>query len=294
MEMCIRVLEERCTDGGCAYRPGGAPRADATCWAILALQASGGRREPAEKAREALGKMQRPDGRVCISSRHEEVCWPTALAILAWHGSSRHKDRRSEALRFLLDFQGRRILGHTVGATASDCAPGGWPWVAGTHSWVEPTAYALMALRLSGYGAHHRAQEAQQLLLSRQLSVGGWNYGNTVVFGQELHPMPETTGMALQAVADVPPRSRVEKSLSYLRSQAPLLRTPFSAAWALLGLRAWREQIPNEHEHLDSILRRQEQDGPYDTVSLSILVLARYCRCGLVDFLRLVSSKEQE
>jgi hypothetical protein len=150
-----------------------------------------------------------------------------------------------------------------------------------------------MALRLSGYGAHHRAQEAQQLLLSRQLSVGGWNYGNTVVFGQELHPMPETTGMALQAVADVPPRSRVEKSLSYLRSQAPSLRTPFSAAWAILGLRAWREQIPNEHEHLDSILRRQEQDGPCDTVSLSILVLARYCRCGLVDFLRLVSSKEQ-
>jgi len=295
MEMFVRILEERCTGGGgFAYRPGGEPRPDATCWAILALQAHDGRRELAEKAREALGRMQRPDGRVCLSPRHEDVCWPTALAVLAWHGSSRHEGHRSKAVRFLLDFQGRRIVNHTVGVTASDCTPGGWPWAVGTHSWVEPTAYALVALRLSGYGTHARAQEAQQLLLHRQLSAGGWNYGNTVVFGKELHPMPETTGMALQAVADVPPRSGVKKSLSYLRSQAPSLRTPFAVAWTILGLSAWQEQIPDEHEHLDSIIRKQEQDGPYDTVSLSLLVLARYCRRGLVDFLRPVSSQEQE
>ncbi len=294
METCIRVLEERCTRGGFACRPGGQPRPDATCWAILALQASGSRREPAESAKEALGKMQRPDGRVCISPRHPDACWPTALAILAWHGSSRHQSRRRRAVRFLLDFQGRRIRDHTVGVAASDCASQGWPWVAGTHSWVEPTAYALLALRLSGYGAHDRAQEAQQLLLNRQLPAGGWNYGNTVVFGRELHPMPETTGMALQAVADVLPRSQVEKSLCYLRSQAPLLRTPLAVAWTILGLSAWQEQIPDEHEHLDSIIRQQDQDGSCDTVSLSMLVLARYCRRGLVDFLRVVSPEEQE
>jgi hypothetical protein len=197
-------------------------------------------------------------------------------------------------VRFLLDFQGRRIRDQTVGVAASDCTSQGWPWVAGTHSWVEPTAYALLALRLSGYGAHDRAQEAQQLLLNRQLPAGGWNYGNTVVFGRELHPMPETTGMALQAVADVLSRSQVDKSLSYLRSQAPLLRTPLAVAWTILGLNAWQEQISNEHEHLDSVIRRQDQGGPCDTVSLSMLVLARYCRRGLVDFLRAVAPEEQE
>lgn len=295
MEAYIRVLEGRCTrGGGFACRPGGEPRPDATCWAILALQANGSRCELAQSAKEALGKMQRADGRVCISSRHPEACWPTALALLAWHGSSRHENRRRQAVRFLLDFQGRRIRDHTVGVAASDCTFQGWPWVAGTHSWVEPTAYALLALRLSGYGAHARAQEAQQLLLNRQLPRGGWNYGNTVVFGQELHPMPEITGMALQAIADGLPRDRVEKSLSYLRSQAPSLRTPFAVAWTILGLSAWQEQIPDEHEHLDRLVRQQDQDGPYDTVSLSMLVLARYCRRGLVDFLRLVSPQAQE
>jgi hypothetical protein len=295
MEMCIRVLEERCTrGGGFAYLPGGEPRPDATCWVILALQASGGRREPAERAKDALAKMQRSDGRVCISPRHKDACWPTALAILAWQGSSRHEGRRGKAVRFLLDSQGHRIPDNTVGVTASDCTSEGWPWVAGTHSWVEPTAYALLALRISGYGAHDRAQAAGQLLLHRQLSAGGWNYGNTVVFGQELHPMPETTGMALQALADVAPPSRVEKSLSYLRSQAPSLRTPFAVAWTILGLSTWQEQSSNEHEPLDSIIRKQEQDSPCDTVSLSLLILARCCRRGLVDFLRLVSSKERE
>lgn len=295
MEACIRVLEERCTrGGGFAYRPGGEPRPDATCWAILALQASGSRRDLAQSAKEALGKMQRPDGRVCISPRHPDACWPTALAVLAWHGSSRHESRRRQALRYLLDFQGRRLRGHTGGAAASDCTSQGWPWVAGTHSWVEPTAYALLALRLSGYGTHDRAQEAQQLLLHRQLPAGGWNYGNTTVFGRELRPMPETTGMVLQAVAEVLPRSRVEKSLSYLRSQAPSLRTPLAIAWTILGLSAWQEQILDEHEHLDSLVNRQNPDGPYDTVSVSMLVLARYCRRGLVDFLRRILPEGQE
>ncbi len=295
MDRCLRTLEERCsTSGEFAYRPGGPSRPDATCWGILALQAAGGRRELVERAREALGRTQGSDGRVCISPQHKDACWPTALAVLAWHGSAPHAGHQGKAVRFLLDFRERPLPHNKSGMTAADYAATGWPWIMGTHSWVEPTAYTLLALRISGQGTHPRVQEAQQLLLDRQLPAGGWNYGSTVVFGRELRPMPEITGMALQAAAGVLARRQVEKSISYLRSQLPSLHTPFTAAWALLGLSAWQEQVPEAEELLTGVLREQEHDGPCDTVSLSLLVLARNCRHGLLDFLKSVSLQERK
>jgi hypothetical protein len=58
-------------------------------------------------------------------------------------------------------------------------------------------------------------QEAKRLLLNRQLSVGGWNYGNTMVFGQNLHPMMESTGVALNALAGIASREEITPSLAY-------------------------------------------------------------------------------
>ena len=35
----------------------------------------------------------------------------------------------------------------------------GWPWVDGTHSWVEPTALALLVMGREGLSGHSRARE---------------------------------------------------------------------------------------------------------------------------------------
>ncbi len=289
----LRVLEDRYAQGtGFAYRPGGPPRPDATCWAILALRVAGSAAALIEEGRQALMNAQRQDGRVCISPQHPDACWPTPLAVLAWQGAPEYEDPRSKAIQFLLDLE--HAPGEPDPNVAHDGTIRGWPWIAKTHAWVEPTAYALMALRVCGYADHSRTHDAVRLLMNRQLPAGGWNYGNTAVFGQELRPMPETTGLALQALAGLASRAAVETSIVYLRSQLVHLNTPISLAWAMLGLHAWQETLQQPREQILHVLARQEQLGPYDTVSLSLLLLAWHCDAGLVRCLEEIHSRDEK
>lgn len=289
----LRLLEERYVEGiGFAYRPGGPSRPDATCWAILALRAAGGAAALTEEARQALVNAQREDGRVCISPEHADACWPTPLAVLAWQGAPQYEGPRGKAIQFLLDLE--HAPGEPDPNVAHDGTIRGWPWIAKTHAWVEPTAYALMALRVCGYADHSRTQDAVRLLMNRQLPAGGWNYGNTAVFEQELRPMPETTGLALQALTGLVARTDVDKSIAYLRSEIVHLHTPMSLACAILGLHAWQETLQQPREQILDILARQEQLGPYDTVSLSLLLLAWHCDAGLVRTLEEMHSGDEK
>ncbi len=289
----LRVLEDRYAQGmGFAYRPGGSSRPDATCWAVLALRATGGAAALIEEARQLLANAQREDGRVCISPEHADACWPTPLAVLAWQGAPEYEVPRKKAIQFLLDLE--QAPDEPDPNVAHDGTIRGWPWIAKTHAWVEPTAYALMALRVCGYADRGRTQDAVRLLMNRQLPAGGWNYGNTAVFEQELRPMPETTGLALQALAGLVARPDVDKSITYLRSELPRLNTPMSLASAILGLHAWQETLQQPQEQILHVLARQEQLGPYDTVSLSLLLLAWYCDAGLVRCLEEMHSRDEK
>jgi hypothetical protein len=119
------------------------------------------------------------------------------------------------------------------------------------------------------------------MILDRQLPNGGWNYGNTSVFDQVLRPMPETTGMALEALAGSVSEHRVETSLRRLAEEVTHLRTPLALAWAVLGLGAWNRRPPLAEDWIQAVLKRQKRYGPYDTALLSLLLLAFYARTGL-------------
>lgn len=111
------------------------------------------------------------------------------------------------------------------------------------------------------------------MLLDRQLPHGGWNYGNTLMFGRELHPMPETTGAALTGLVGLVPRERVNRSIDYLEGEVDRLRTPLSLGWALLGLAAWRRFPSNVAGLVERCLTRQSRYGVYDTSALCVLAL---------------------
>ena len=78
------------------------------------------------------------------------------------------------------------------------------------------------------------------------------------------------------------PKPAVQRSIDYLRSQLPSLNAPMSFGWAILGLHAWQETLEQPQERIRQALARQERLGPYDTFSLSLLLLAWHCREGLV------------
>lgn len=278
----VRFLRERALPEG-GFRRGvrGAYRSDATAWAVLALRQAGAEPELWRAGAARLAAAQAPDGRIPVSAEHPEAFHPTPVAVLAWQGLPEFQAASRRAVEFLLSTTGRHFPKESEDPADHDTAIPGWPWVADTHSWVEPTAFGLMALRAHGLGDHPRAREARRLLLNRQLPEGGWNYGNTRVFGVTLQPLPDSTGVALTALARMVPRTQVAASLEYLERHAPGLRTPRSLGWSLLGLRAWGEEPSESLPWLADCLRRQEV-VPYDTESLAVLTLALAPEGGLL------------
>ena len=100
----------------------------------------------------------------------------------------------------------------------------GWPWVEGTHSWIEPTAWAVLALKSAGLSQHPRTREAIRLLIDRLLPDGGCNFGNTVVLGQQLLPHLQSSGICLLALAGErvdDPRIEPHLRISRARNQSP-------------------------------------------------------------------------
>ena len=236
----VNQLKDRgLPNGGFSPQPRGRYRVDATCWAILALAGDPANRALLTRSRSRLAADQLADGRVCISPDHPAVVWPTSLAIFAWHQSPEHRENQARAANFLIASSGTYWPREANSPSSHDTSIKGWSWIADTHSWAEPTAMALMALKIAGYGDHQRVKEATELLLDRQLPQGGWNYGNTLVFDQELRPMPLSTGMVLNALKDQTSLPTIQPSLTYLQSRVVNLSTPLSLGWSLLGLGAW-------------------------------------------------------
>jgi hypothetical protein len=205
--------------------------------------------------------------------------------VLAWQGSTAENSAHARGIRFLLNTTGRQWDKKPDSPIADDPSIKGWPWIENTSAWIEPTALALLALRTAGYGAHERAREAVKMLLDRQLPHGGWNYGNTRVYGQELYPQPGSTGIALTALVGQVDGAQVRKSLDYVRGQAGRCRTPFSLCWALIGLSAWGERPDQSQPWLVESLDLQRRYGVYSTSLLSLLVVSFFLDGDISQFL---------
>ncbi len=279
------LLARSLPGGGFANRAQGGFCPVATAWAVLALEAWGHKDPALPSSRDRLAGVQLADGRVCLPG-HEEVFWPTPLAVLAWQPSPAHREPLARAVRFLLDITGRHWPRSPDNPAGHDTGLKGWPWTRDAHSWTEPTALAVMALKVTGFSEHERVKEAERMLMDRQLPKGGWNYGNTLVFGQELRPLPESTGLALNALAGSVSREMVERSLLYLKFGIAALKTPRSLAWSLMGLAAWGERPEQAAAYISACLAREGRYGGYDSASLAQLLLSHMAKQGVPSIFR--------
>jgi hypothetical protein len=279
--VCSRALPE----GGFSVKGDGIFRPDATAWSILALRSGLCCDEYISKACQRLAQSQLPDGRVPLSTVNPAAYWPTALTVLAWQKSAGHVNSLRRAVAFLINNTGVHFTKTKDSLAEHDTEIKGWPWVENTHSWVEPTSMAMLALRSSGHGEHPRVLEAVRMLLDRQLPAGGWNMGSTLVLGKELLPFPESTGHALAALNSFTNTEAVQKSLDYLNKIIQNLRTPLALAWGLFGLTSWKRRPENYLRLILETLERQEKYGPYDTDLLSQLILAYYTEADLIRFI---------
>jgi hypothetical protein len=189
-----------------------------------------------------MAMFQRADGALGLSESQPTPGWPTSLGVLLWQAVAGNEAPRRRAVAWLLRQEGKRMSpaddpDHIVG---HDTTLVGWPWVGGTHSWLEPTALAVLALRRAGLGEHPRVVEGYRLIRDRAIATGGWNYGNKSAFGHPLRPQPAPTGLALLALAHRDGRTEiVARAIRYLQETLPGVRASASLGWGLLGLRAW-------------------------------------------------------
>jgi len=284
ISIAIHAISTRSVpDGGFSEQPGTLYRADATAWAVLALKVMGTDSVLMESARSRLSSQQLDDGRICISREHPQVIWPTSLAILAWQGSVAYRKQLDLAILFLLKTKGTFFKKSADSVFTIDSSLAGWPWIEQTFSWVEPTALSVLALRLSSCGKHERVHEAVRLLMNRQLSRGGWNYGNTIIYGRETDPQLDCTGLAISALSGQVDKKEIERSLAYLKAQVAGCQTPLSLCWALFGLGAWGERPTEAQRWIFECLSRQKIFGPYGTTLLSLILLAYEAKGGFLE-----------
>lgn len=196
-----RVREAQNTDGGFGPRAGLPSEPEPTALATIALDDAGGR--------AWLGERQVPDGSVPFDADTVVNDSATAFAAIAFEAG----DARERALDHL-ESTPAELAGSTSDAP-HDASFHGWAWTEGTFGWVDPTARAVLALRLFRPGSA-AIDDGFGVLRDRETAGGGWNYGNSVAFGDDLRPYAQTTAAALVSLqgADV---DLVTRGMSALR-----------------------------------------------------------------------------
>jgi len=230
------LLASRNSDGGWGYHAGKHSRLEPTAWALLAL-AEDPAADTTSALVEVLARWQRPDGLLtCVPSAPPNLAFNGLATIALLHAAHAHPDLAlidpllGRLLRGIVAIKGstfslaqRAFLWLVPSATTSqqDNDLRGWPWVEGTFSWVEPTAWCLLALKRSrlqmapapGAG---RIEEAERLLLDRCCTGGGWNYGNSNMLGKQLMAYVPTTAVGLLAMRDRRVTAEVRRSVDFL------------------------------------------------------------------------------
>lgn len=177
-----RLAETR-SGAGFGPTPGAPAEPEPTALAAIALDD--------DDARNWLVADQREDGGFGLVAGPVRSDAPTSIAALALPPG----DARERALDSLIESRARSAPSYEV--APHDPNTRGWGWTRDTFGWVEPTARAVLALRIHRREASAEIEDGLALLADRECRNGGWNFGNSVVYDVALPPYAQTTAIGL-------------------------------------------------------------------------------------------------
>jgi hypothetical protein len=255
------LLSHRTAAGGWPYMPGKSPRIEPTCWGLLALAALDGRAAPDTAV---LAAWPRRDGWL------EDVAGaPPNYAFNALAGLTLMSAAAGAAAAAPL--AARIVAGRSIEVPQTDLVRldgslRAWPWVDGTASWVEPTSWCLLLLKKRRaidrrQETRDRIEVGERMLRDRVCRDGGWNYGNSQVYGQDLWPYVPTTAVALLALQDRRDDPEVRRSLVQLQKDVAAERSMLALALAVLCLRTYGLPVEPVRGELLGMAETSVRDG---------------------------------
>lgn len=291
------LLSNQNADGGWGAVAGNRSATESTALALLALQT----RDQAalgpaiEKSKTWLIERQNADGSWPLADGLKGPSWSTAFAMLALSESPESTERVIRAGRWALEQEGRKIglLAKLVSALQfqkravhlnEDLI--GWSWTPDTFSWVEPTSYFIIALKklkrqLPPKAFQERVPQGELMLYDRMCENGGWNYGNSSVYGDGLWPYPDVTAVALIALQDHSERKENRMSLQALGEMAKNAGSGLALGWTTLCYVLYGKDGAALKSLLEQRFGKTKFLGETKAIALGILAMgngARYFR----------------
>ena len=262
------LLRTRNADGGWPYLAGRQSRLEPTIFALLALHAAG---HPLDV--NVIATWPRQDGLLLDTHGGEvNLAWHAQAALIT-QSISGERSLPADLVQSLLTVKGVALPQSP--ALRQDDRLQGWPWTRGTFSWVEPTAWATMAVRRwhrqrPTLDAASRVLEAERLLLDRACAIGGWNYGNPAAFGHELRPHMPTTAIALLALEPLRDHPVVMRGRAQLATRRFQERSGLPLSLAQIALARFGEPYLDVQAALEDVWARSEFLGNVATVALAL------------------------
>jgi hypothetical protein len=201
-----------------------------------------------------------------------------AIAALALSSPGIGLTREGTAIASaLLDLKGIRMADHP--AIKQDSSLQGWSWNNVSFSWVEPTAWCMLAVKklcADHPSAAARLDEAQRVLADRACAEGGWNYGNKQVYGQALLPQVPTTAAGVLALQDRKTDPLLLRAIDVLRQQAPREGSASALALSWIALTAVKQpDAARLQEPLSQRVEVAESVGNLAVVAMLLYALER-------------------
>src|SRR5258708_3178379 len=240
-------------DGGWGYFPGKESWLEPTAYAALALHGDAA----SDHAWKLISSWQQPDGSWKPSAKVGISSWATSLCVLIAAARGEWGEPFQKGVSWLLgssgvasDFINRLVVAFGLVKAERNMSLKGWPWKPDTSSWVEPTAHALVALRvalrkapaiasgasigISGGTLRERVRTGEKQLMDCRSKDGGWNYGSPEALGVDLPSYPETTALALIGLQGT---KDLDRAFELAFSMTRATPSPLARAWLTIALR---------------------------------------------------------
>ena len=281
------LLDAQNEDGGWGAEIGRRSNTESTSFALMALKSleSNFYHRQLLSGLQWLLKHQKGDGSFTLNDTSKRSSWTTPIAVLALLSFQNQRERTLRAAQWVLTQEGRTpgwiaslLVRLSLVKKVTDLDPylTGWSWTAEAFSWVEPTSYALMALKklrrsLEGTNCEERIRQGEMLVYDRMCENGGWNYGNSRVLGEALWPYADVTAVALIALQDRAVNEANQKSLRALDGMMREAASGMAVAWGIICLTIYNQDVQEWKKVLVKGFEKTKFLGETKAIALALL-----------------------